>query len=185
MRRVLMIGWLWAVLCAGVAAQGPGIVFDGEAYSQQLRTTPREGDQLIEFVRAGESFEHWTRLVGLRLKHLPELDNDPKLFALALVQAVKQVNPEALTQMAVNEKANEALVDFVSWPADGEYLEFNIYRCVKSRDGKAVVLLNFAYRFIDQSDSGVEHFKKLRSTWIKQAVAFDMNIAHTALERVE
>jgi hypothetical protein len=157
------------------------ITLDGEPFTKKFVGSPPNGDKLLEFVRKSESFEKWTKLIGYRYQQLPKIGNDPRKSAAAMAQIVKAANPQAQSRVIVNEKTNEALIDFLTWPPDGKYMEFNVFRYAKSVDGNAVVSLQLAYRFTDRSAEGGEKFKKIRDAWINQAVAFDMKHVHAAL----
>jgi hypothetical protein len=176
-RRFLL---LLAFLTLPAMAQEP-VIIDGEAFTRKFVGNPPNGDKLLEFVREGESFGKWTRLVAYRYQKLPAADNDPKRVASLTAQSVKARHPESGSRVIVNEKTGEALVDFLIRSPDGEFMEFNVFRYVRSPDGGAVVSLQMAHRFDDVSAEGTERFRKLRESWISQAIAFDMNRVHAAL----
>ncbi len=178
--RFLLLLCLCSVL-SDVQAQGAPVVLEGEHYTKKFIGSPPNGDKLIELIREHEAFERWTRLVAFRYQKLPALGNDPKSVAQALANSIKSVNPQAPSKMLFNDKTNEAIVDFLIWPTDGKFMEFNLFRYVKSADGKAVISLQLAYRFTDRSPEGIERFKKLRNTWINYAALFDMKLAYEAL----
>ncbi len=166
---------------SSVLAQGMPVVLEGEHFTKKFIGTPPNGDKLIELIREHETFERWTRLVAFRYQKLPALGNDPKHVAQALANSIKSVNPQAPSKMLFNGKTNEAIVDFLTWPADGKFMEFNLFRYARSADGKAVISLQLAYRFTDRSPDGIERFKKLRNAWINYAALFDMRLAYEAL----
>jgi hypothetical protein len=176
-RSVLL---LLAFLAAPAMAQEP-ITIDGEAFSKKFVANPPNGDKLLEFVRDGESFEQWTKLVAYRYQKIPGADNDPKTLAAGIAQTVKTRYPESGSRVIVNKENGEALVDFLIRSPDGKFMEFNVFRYVRSTDGNAVVSLQMAHRFEDVSAEGTERFRKLRESWIGQAIAFDMQRAHAAL----
>jgi hypothetical protein len=158
---------------------------DDEAFTKKFVGAPPNGDKLIEFVRETESFESWTKLVGLRYQHLPGVGNDPKQVAAGMAQLVKARDPQSRSRTIANEKTNEALIDFLVRAPDGQFMEFNVFRYARSGDGNAVVSLQFAYRFTDVSGEGIERFKSLRDSWIRQAVAVDMASVVSTLEQSE
>jgi len=183
MRRLL-----WAILAAlavlpAAFAQSATITFDGEAYIKKFVGMPPGRDKLVEYVRRSESFENWTRLIGFRYQPLPQIGNDPVKFAQGMAQSVKTVNPQAQTKIIVSEDKAEAILDFLTWPPNGAFMEFNVFRYARSKDGNGIVSVQFAHRFTDQSPQGMERFKKLRQSWIAQAAAFDMAIAHREVAR--
>jgi hypothetical protein len=183
MQRLFAILVLLAGLNPLAMAQDAAITLDGEPFTKRFTGNPPHGDKLLEFVRESESFEKWTKLIGFRYQQLPRIGNDPRQTAAGMVRVIKQTNPKAQSRVLVNERASEAILDFLTWPPDGKFMEFNVFRYVKSTDGRAVVSLQLAYRFTDASPEGAERFKQLRESWIRQAAAFDMKQVHAALDR--
>jgi len=181
MRRFAQVLFLLLAFCQSVFAQEAVTTFDGESFTKIFVGKPPNGDKLLEFVRESETFEKWTKLIGYRYQQLPMLGNDPEKAAEAMAQIIKSTNPQAQSRVIANKKTNEALIDFLTWPPDLEYMEFNVFRYTKSTDGKALVSLQLAYRFTDASPEGIEKFKKIRSSWINQAAEFDMKNVHSAL----
>lgn len=194
MRRFAQVLLLLLVFCRVAAAEEilPTVTVDGEAFTKKFVGKPPNGDRLLEFVRDNESFDNWTKLVGYRYQQLPGLGNDPIKFASAMGQMVKQVNPQANYQVLKNEKTNEAIIDFLTWPRDQKYLELNVFRFWKSKDGKAVVSVQLAYRFEPpkppQTQEGVseverkgKELRERRHSWIKQATESDTKLIEAAL----
>ena len=139
-----------------------------------------DGKQL-EFVREEDiAVDKWTKLVSFRYRLLTSVGNDPKKAAVEMARAVKASNPKTLARVEVNEQTSEAILDYLTWPADIKFLEFNVFRYAKSADGQAVLSLQLGYRFTDMSMQGIEQFRKTRALWIDHAVAFDMKGAHFA-----
>jgi len=92
---------------------------------------------------------------------------------------VKQTNPQAPVKVSRNEQSSEAIVDFLTWPQDQSYMELNVFRFWKSKDGNAVVSVQLANKFVapkpEWSQNGAnEYQRKLnevrerRQNWIKQ-----------------
>ncbi len=181
MRRLLALAAVLLSLLQFAGAQEIAVSIDGEPFSKKFIGRPPIGDKLVEFVRESESFDKWTKLVGFRYQQLSRIDNDPTKAAAILAQIVKASNPKAQSRVIVSKEKSEAMIDFLTWPPDRAYMEFNVFRYAKSTDGKAVVSLQLAYRFTDVSAEGLERFTQLRASWINQAAAFDMNIVHATL----
>lgn len=181
MRRIARVMLLLLFFGRCAVAQVSTPVLDGESFTKRFVGQPPNGDRLLEFVREHESFEDWTKLIGYRYQQLPGIENDPRKMAVGMARAVKAANPQAQSRVAVNERTNEALIDFLTWPPDGRFMEFNVFRLTKSADGKAVVSLQLAYRFRDTTANGAENLKRVRDAWIRQATAFDMRNVHAAL----
>jgi hypothetical protein len=192
MRRFAQVLMLLLVFCRIAAAEEalPSIIVDGEPFTKKFVGKPPNGDKLLEFVRDNESFDNWTKLVGYRYQQLPGLGNDPIKFASAMGKIVKQTNPQAHYQVLKNEKTNEAIIDFLTWSMGQKYMELNVFRFWKSMDGKAVVSLQFAYKFEPPSatQEGAKEFerkgkelKERRNSWIKQVVESDATAIEASL----
>jgi hypothetical protein len=180
MKRLLCVLCLLLLGSSLAIAQVPAVSVDGEAFPKTFVANRPGGDKLLEFVRETESFEKWTKLVGFRYQQLPRIENDPTRAAAAMAQVVKASNPQAQARVITNKDKTETIIDFLTWPPDGSYMEFNVFRYIKSADGNAVVSLQLAHRFTDKSAEGLEKFKRLRDAWITQATAFDMSMIRGA-----
>lgn len=160
---------------------------DGEAFTKKFVGHPPHGDKLLEFIRQNETFNKWTKLIGLRSQHLPRVHNDPLSTAVAMARFLKRANPQAPMRIITNKDKSEAILDFLIWPPNGAYLEFDVFRYVQSRNKQTVLSLQMAYRFTDLTKQGQQRFRKqfpkIRASWIKQAAAFDMDTVRTALSQ--
>jgi hypothetical protein len=181
MRRIVPLILLLLFFAQSAIAREVPLMFEGEPFTKKFIANSPNGDKLIEFVRENESFEKWTKLIGYRYQQLPGIGNDPIKAAVAMDQILKTVNPKAQSMVFVNDKTNDAIIDFLIWPSDGKLMEFNVFHFVRSNDGNAVVSLQLTYRFTDITVDGIEKFKKIRQAWITQAGAFDMKSIHDAL----
>ena len=186
MRYVLMLLMAVTISVQPVIAQGLGVSFDGEQFKKKFVATPPNGDRLLEFVREGETFDNWTKLVAFRYQQLPKEGNDPKTVASGMFKVVKADNPNALVKLFVSTQKSEAIIDFLTWPKNENYLEFNIFRYAKSADGKAIVSLQFAYRMPHAtSANGLKTVKEHRTTWINEVAQFDMDYVSASLAKKE
>ena len=125
-----------------------------------------EHEKLAEFTRAGDPLEDWQKLVAVR--HYPLANGTPAQAAAAVVRALQATNPLAKFQLLVKEDGSEALVDFITWPKDGTYAEFNAFRYIKKPNQAGLVSYQFAYRFTDTSPTGTEQFKRARQLWLEK-----------------
>jgi len=192
MRRFAQVLLLLLVFCRVAVAEEVSPTVDGEAFAKRFVGNPPNGDKLLEFVRDSESFDNWTKLVGYRYQQLPGLGNDPIKYASAMGQMVKKVNPQANFQILKNEQANEAIIDFLIWPKDQKYMELNVFRFWKSKDGKAIISLQLAYRFetpkpaltqesVNEFERKGKEIRERRNSWIKQAAESDTKLIDAAL----
>ena len=184
MKRLIALACLAFMLPAPAHAQHAFKV-DGEAFTKRFVGHPPHGDMLIEYIRPREGFGAWTKLIGLRAQHLPRIHNDPVTTAKAMAIFVRKTNPKAQMRLITKNDKSEAILDFLTWPPSGRFLEFDVFRYARSRDGHAVVSLQLARRFTDLSRQGQQRFRqqfsKIRASWIKQAAAFDMDAVRASL----
>lgn len=181
MRPLLtLLVWLFFSL-QSAAAQEPYIMLDGEVFSKQSVAQLSGGDTRIEYVREDETFDGWTKMVCFRHQTLPGIENDPRKAAAWMSQLVKAYNDQSQSNVIVNKETSEALVDFLTWLPETKHMEFHIFRFAKSAEEDAVESLEFTYRLTGETALDSEQFRKIRASWIKQAVAFDMDTVHAAL----
>lgn len=184
MKRLIALACLAFMLPAPAYAEH-GFKLDGEAFTKRFVGHPPHGDKLIEYIRPKERFGTWTKLIGLRAQHLPRLRNDPIATAQAMAAFVKRANPKAQLRLITKHDKSGAILDFLTWPPGGRYLEFDVFRYARSRDGKTVVSLQLARRFTDLGPQGQQRFRRqfpqIRVSWIRQAAFFDMNAVRASL----
>lgn len=179
MRYILTLLTVLVISVQPAAAQDGAITFDGEQFTKKFIGSPPDGDKLVEFIRENETFDNWTKLLAFRYQQLPTAGNEPKKVAAEVFQRVKASNSKALANVMISEQKSEAIIDFLTWPKDEKYIEFNVFRYAKSADGKAVVSLQFAYRMTDTK--GLKVVKELRSSWINKVAEFNMNHVRASL----
>lgn len=139
-------------LIAGIVALGLGIAavpvegqssvtFDGQrlVFAWQGENP---GEHIKEFIPPGEKLESWTRLASIR--EYPE-QKDPKTAAANLVGQLKKDYPQARSAVQENDATGEVLVDFVVWPPDESFVEFDVFRYAR-RDGGGLVAQQYALR---------------------------------------
>jgi hypothetical protein len=95
-----------------------------------------------EFLPEGDKLDRWTRLASIR--EYPT-HADPKALALALQATLKRNQPSAPSSFIENKATGEVIVDFIAWPPDRAFTEFNLFRYGK-RDGGGVVAQQYAIR---------------------------------------
>jgi hypothetical protein len=125
------------------AAQAPPqrLTFDGQILVLAWQGGSA-GESVREYVPAGEKLESWTKLASIR--EYPKLE-EPRAVAANLVRALKQQNPAAQSAMIENPATGEVIVDFVTWPADRAFVEFNIFKYGR-RPGGGLVAHQYALR---------------------------------------
>jgi len=117
------------------------VSFDGKrlAHAAEGRTPV---ELWREFVPPGETLARWTRLASIR--EYPG-HRDPKALAGELVKALKQRYPGAPFAILENPSSGDVIVDFVAWPDDRAFTEFNLFRYGR-RDGGGTVAQQYALR---------------------------------------
>lgn len=115
--------------------------FDGETL--ELAFEGEDTDAAIkEFLPAGEKLERWTRLAAIR--RFNNLD-DPVAYATATIKELKEKYPQSPSSVIENPKTGVVVLDFVVWPEDGSFVEFNVFRYEK-RPGGGLVSQQYAVR---------------------------------------
>jgi len=117
------------------------VTFDGRKLVLAAQGDTRV-ERRREFVPEGEKLERWTRLASIR--EYPT-HADPKALAIALQAALKRNQPSAPSSFIENKATGEVIVDFIAWPPDRAFTEFNLFRYGK-RDGGGVVAQQYAIR---------------------------------------
>ena len=153
-------------------AAGQSIEFAGQQYVEQFESATPDL-RLMEFVRPEETVDNWTTLLAFR--NFPKLD-DPGQSAAAVGKTLQQMQPEAKYRLLEKEDGSEAIIDFLTWPADGSYLEFNIHRYMKKPGFPGLVSYQFAHKFSGPEPPPLEEFQKLRAKWIEEMSQAEWNV---------
>ncbi len=132
---------------ANADAKKPRIVFDGETFIFAWDGAS-ETVKIKEFLPAGQNFDRWTKLVAIN--EYPNID-DPREFAQVMLNTLKQQNPKAGAQLQANDKTGEAVLDFVTWPEDKSYVEFDAFKFHRM-EGGGIVGEQFAQRAYTAED---------------------------------
>jgi len=183
-RTAVRLAMAVLLLLSGVLQPANGqesaVIFDGETYVRKHSEKQSSGDRMVQFVREPETLENWTRAIGYY--RFAAMGDDPARAARELRENVRAANPDAQSRLVVDPAAVEATVDFLTWPPDGRYMEFSVFRYARSADGRALVAFQFACRFRDATKGQAEQFGQSRLSWRNQAAAFDMARVRAALE---
>ncbi len=155
---------LAVMFCTGTIARSEDnavpretIHFDG----QTLILASKSGnasESVKEFLLSGENFKSWTKLASIR--EYPKL-NDPKAVVANLIQMLKQQNPEAPSAVVENPKTKEVIVDFITWPSDQSFVEFNVFKYSK-RDGGGLLAQQYAIREYHDTATFLKGLKPVR-----------------------
>lgn len=146
MRHLFILIWISAVLCAAHADEKRYVEFDGTRYylgDEQAN----ERESLKEYVPTGQLVTDWNELVSVRtIKGL----TDAKAYAANLQRIVLSSSP--LAQCVVAQKKKVIIVDFLTWPQDMSYGEFNLMKVVSSKAGLTVFQYARKWRGDDWGD---------------------------------
>ncbi len=154
--RVTIPALIFLISLGSLAAAAPeSMQFDSLTFRKAFTDKSSEGP-FSEYLPKGQALKSWTKLMGYY--EFPALKN-PKEAAQMVEEVVKKQNPDAQSEVVYNSTTNEAIVDFVTWPKDQSYVEFNIWKYRKSPNGGLV-----AIQYAERASSDLEaYFKKLAS----------------------
>lgn len=138
------------------------VTFDGKRLVHAAEGgTPVE--RWREFVPEGEAIARWTRLASIR--EYPG-HSDPKALATGLLRALKQQNPDAPSSIIQHPATGEVIVDFISWPSDRAFTEFNLFRYGR-REGGGVVAQQYALRVYGDAGAFLRGLKAERTRLVE------------------
>ncbi len=138
--------------------------FDGQTLVLAATGT-NPGESVREFIPAGENLKSWTKLASIR--KYPQLD-DPRAVAENLVRSLKKQYPGAQSALIQNPKSGEVIVDFVVWPPDNAFVEFNIFKYSKAANG-GLIAQQYAMRgYGDAGSALLQGLKPVRQRLLEQ-----------------
>jgi len=118
-----------------------------------------DGDTIKEFIPADQTLENWTQLAAVR--HYADLD-DPKALAGAVVRKLRERNPPANFELLENESTDDIVLDFIVWPEDGAFVEFNVF-LYRPAQGGGLVMYQYALRaYGDDSEEFIKNMQAER-----------------------
>jgi len=139
------------------AAAKAAVIFDGVAMVQAAEGDA-PGEHWREFIPADEDRKSWTRLASIR--EYPKVD-DPKAVAGNLVRTLRRQNPQTHSAILQNKKTGEIIVDFITWPDDRKFVEFNVFRYGRNPQG-GVIAQQYALRRYENPSDFLAAFKSER-----------------------
>jgi len=186
MFRIIVIFLYLTGFSHSIAAENSSVTINGEKFSKTFVGNSPNGDKLIEFVKENESFKNWTKLIAFRYQQLPKIKNEPKQAGIAMYKISQASYPGTKLGMMLNKTETDAIVHFLAWPKNGEkYIEFNIFRYVKSRDNNAVVSLQVAFRMpLTKEASKVKELKATQMSLLSDASKYDMNTVQNTIDKL-
>ncbi|MEX1117224.1 MAG: hypothetical protein WEB60_00380 [Terrimicrobiaceae bacterium] len=127
-RGLLMMGMM---ALAGTAKAQSAVVFDDTKFFQVFHKAD-DTQSMTEFLPEGQDLKSWSRLTSIRI--FPKL-TEPRTAAAGLLRAVRENNPDAKSILVENPKTGDVIIDFITWPRDQSFVEFNIFRYSKKGGG--------------------------------------------------
>ena len=189
MRYVFLLAALVNFLAAPSAAQdvdavAPGklaaaemISFDGHKLALAWEAN-NNGERTREYLPEGQKLDSWTILASIR--EYPNL-NDHHAVVGNLVRQLKKQNPPAPVGLIENPTTGDVIVDFVVWPEDGAFVEFNIFKYGKNEAG-GIVAQQYALRaYGDKAEDFLRGLKPLRERLISEMAAGGLKSAQATL----
>lgn len=131
--------------------------FDGQtlllAFEQSSDT-----ESLEEFIPEGESLERWAHLAAIRRY---ENLHDPAPIVKMMAKRLKEKNPQAPFSIIENPTTGAVVIDFVTWPEDDSFAEFNIFKYSK-RAGGGLVAEQYALRAYEDWQDFLKSLRPVR-----------------------
>ena len=145
------------------ATQAEQITFDGQKLKLAFDAIS-EGDTIKEYIPDGEKLQKWTKLASIR--EYPKL-NDAHELAAAVVREVEEKNPKADAHLKQNEETGETVIDFVVWPEDKSFVEFNVFKFHKNEEG-GVASEQYGVREYKEPEKFIQELAPLRERLVEQ-----------------
>jgi hypothetical protein len=184
MRRLFALAVLMSLAaCVGIAqeidlvnpsAGVEAVSFDG----QMLPLAWQASDKRIrEYLPEGQKLDSWTSLASIR--EYPGID-DHRAVVGNLVRQLKQRTPPAPVGLIENPTTGEVIVDFVVWPDDGAFVEFNLFKYGAREEG-GIVAQQYALRaYGDKAEEFLRGLKPVRQRLISEMAASGLKPTHAA-----
>jgi hypothetical protein len=108
-------------------AKLPTLTFDGQTLNLAWEGGVPDAP-IREYLPAGETLDTWHHLASIR--EYADLDN-PAALAGKKLDFARQSYPNSPTNISTDSQTGEATIDFVAWPADQSFIEFNVFKYAK------------------------------------------------------
>jgi cell division protein YceG involved in septum cleavage len=145
------------------ATQTEQITFDGQKLKLAFDANS-EGDTIKEYIPDGQTLKKWTKLASIR--EYPKL-NDAHELAAAVVREIEEKNPKADAHLKQNDETGETVIDFVVWPEDKSFVEFNVFKFHKNEDG-GLTSEQYAVREYKEPERFVQELAPLRERLVEK-----------------
>jgi hypothetical protein len=99
-----------------------------------------------------------------------------------MAESAKHQNPRAQSAVAYNAKTGVSIVDFVTWPVDAKFVEYNVFR-FERHPRKGIVGYQYAVRDYQDKKTFFKNLETLRKQSIKTMTEEGVVIQSAATDR--
>ena len=150
----------------GDTVHNPPIQFGGETLNFASKAGNADGTAVIEYLPAGQNLEKWTKLAAVWT--YAEI-NEPQRLAGAILDDLNKKGPDAAAHKNDSQNPDEAVIDFLAWPDDKSYVEFNVWK-FRKREGGGVVGEQYAVRDYTDPKKFVSELGPQREKLVKEMI---------------
>jgi hypothetical protein len=133
------------------------VEFDGHTLVLAWQNTT-DVEQVKEYIPLGQKLNHWTMLASIR--QFPALA-DVKQVVGAMVNQLKKQYPQSPMAILEQPESGDVIIDFVVWPPDASFVEFNVFRYQKNPQG-GLVAEQYALREYQNPEAFLKGLRPLR-----------------------
>lgn len=165
----VLLGWIYqGSLTAAEAGDAAPIRFGGESYNQSRRIS-RLAQDAVEYVRAQEAFDRWTKRLATR--YLP-YDQDALDYANAVKDTIAFYNPEAKATSEHQPGDAEAYLEFEQWDPKNPQIPLEVHLAQVRRDAGGLRIQEMTYRSTEEGPARLENARAFiavhRAAWRKE-----------------
>lgn len=92
----------------------------------------KDGTFIVEYLPEGETLDNWVSMFAVRREAVDAL---PVEKAKGVAIHLKKINPQFRSQVVVNKTTGVAGIDFLVWPENDAYGEFNSWKYMQGEPG--------------------------------------------------
>lgn len=159
------------------AAAAEHIQFDGRTLGLAFENAT-DLERVKEYIPGDQKLERWTVLASIR--EFPGLNDVPATVG-ALIKQLNKDYPQSPFSLIENPDTGDAIVDFVVWPADGSFVEFNILRYQKNPAG-GLIAQQYALRDYEDPEGFLKKLRPLRERLINLMAKDGLQVSTAAEE---
>jgi hypothetical protein len=185
MRRIFSLFVTYSLVATiAPAADNPQAPVESVCFGEQELELAWEiksaSNNMKEFIPKGQTLRSWTTFVGV---YEYPLIGDPRAFALQMAESVKHQNPRAQSAMSYNAKTGVSIIDFVTWPVDAKFVEYNVFR-FERHPSKGIIGYQYAVRDYKDKKTFFKNLEALRKQSIKTMMEEGVITQPAATDRI-